>query len=1481
MKFKRLLSALLCVLMLTSSFVFTVSAATLTTLHKPAVGSPNGFSPNAHGLNELKIGTYGGTEFLYSSLRYDSAISTQAPCFSVGLGDKAISDTVTFAFVVKLNTSFQAEEKVVLNIFNAKKNNVGLTIEGRQFEKVYTNQETGFSLWMYKIGPEINVADNYDATTSSASTQIRPYNVAVGTIQTYFGAHPDEPIFEYVGAGYYKNVDASITNEDIFADIMNKSVVNTDATNGNIYRVTYDMPDGYNDVVKDYLPSKYLYDTYNGYHLPVYKPASEFELIDPEIHGFLGWKKNGTGDSIPVGTSQTVGTGAVTYVADVIAGNFVTFDAGKGSFEGDRYEYVPMEIGDKVLENVPQVIPTYDGYKLQGWSLDPDADPIVFADENTQAGDHDFYKAVWVPIPGEEYVLDSVTIENSANDTINAKYVNTADILGNPDLTGFTVTLPYGWNENVMPTLKAESDNGIVTYTAPTEFVNGEAVGSILISNNDVEPAQSKEITVTFEIADASQVSDIVVDENYETAFGMSGKGYSVEVADKNAAPANQVVATAPIKLTLNGQNLPTNFTWSFPDYLCVDDASYVRILAYYDTGDNRQIDTEINTSSSVTFGANISGNLASPAPISQANSIYFLSDKWQYIYYDMTNSYGYTDSLSVELFGGKNASAYQSDDTLYIAEIALLNVDSSEAQVPVKRFEPTGIVLSSNEYEGQKGVISNLSNDTEVSTNGTDWVTVQRFAQSIGGTYSAGVLSGLDAGTYYFRYSALGDEFAASEPVSFVVEADKVFIEFYDANGELIAPEIADYSTTATDAFGAIVTTKDGFEFLGWSTTQDATEPEDIIPDANKSFYPVFKSINNVYVKADGTGDGLTDQTPTSDFAAAWDIVAVNGGTITVIGTVDAPADVLSATDKDIVITGDTLNIPSEMNFAQSTGKVTFNDIAFEGAGTINLNGKEAEFTYTVTGTYSVCASESADVTGKVKLAGGTPTVNVVGSVKVISSVAYVLDTANKLTDASVQTVTYTVADGCGVEFSGNAYKVTAQDKYAVVKYVDGKNVSLIENAGNVILEDGDYEVNFYATEAEIPVTINIYNGTEHLKTITKLLGETYSYTELGVNVTLPEGKVLKSFDGDGYTLNLTDANTLTEIPENANINLYAVFAFDAEKPYWYTVGEYNAIEHIYTVEVKLAYGGNQVSAGAVGLEFNVSGLTRTGDVVYDSAVENIEGMVYENAAADSYVIAFSTGANAPLTAVDTGVTIATMTFTLSPEDYAAMDDSAFSVYVPGSANLLYNGTDKWQIISGTEDGNIYAPKYVDSFIAPHETSVAQYEMAELELTVVLDGAADGRTVTENVAKFGYKPTAGGEYKYVDLEVSATEYGATEVYTISGIEDFVVGIAYDIIVVKNGYISAQPENVTVPAEGEVPEYTATLAIGDLTADANVDTADFNAIVAALNSTATAQAMGQADINEDGFVTVFDLAIVKDSYGKTASDSTITPTSLN
>ncbi len=237
MKFKRILSAVLCVLMLTSSFVFTANAAgetgtVLTTLYSSAKGTTTNIY--VEGLNYDNIQLSESGEYTYSKILYKDASATRvqiSPTLSNGVYNPAVPSTngFTVAVLLKRNESFAeylkekgisetnlyfvAYDKDSAPVLHTKNDSANNPLQTYEFDDGYT---------LYVASESDNV--DYLSSLSVFPYSNTHYNQGTTHMTNYFtdAEHSDESVVDVIGWAVY---DGTVTDmEAMAADIKTMSL---------------------------------------------------------------------------------------------------------------------------------------------------------------------------------------------------------------------------------------------------------------------------------------------------------------------------------------------------------------------------------------------------------------------------------------------------------------------------------------------------------------------------------------------------------------------------------------------------------------------------------------------------------------------------------------------------------------------------------------------------------------------------------------------------------------------------------------------------------------------------------------------------------------------------------------------------------------------------------------------------------------------------------------------------------------------------------------------------------------------------------------------------------------------------------------------------------------------------------------------------------------------------------------------------------
>ncbi len=164
-------------------------------------------------------------------------------------------------------------------------------------------------------------------------------------------------------------------------------------------------------------------------------------------------------------------------------------------------------------------------------------------------------------------------------------------------------------------------------------------------------------------------------------------------------------------------------------------------------------------------------------------------------------------------------------------------------------------------------------------------------------------------------------------------------------------------------------------------------------------------------------------------------------------------------------------------------------------------------------------------------------------------------------------------------------------------------------------------------------------------------------------------------------------------------------------------------------------------------------------------------------------------------------------------------------------------------------------------------------------DVTIKVDLLAKEGATSKNTTYLAFSPADENHWSFIALEETGNGSSVEKVVS----DTFFANKLYDIKVLKNGYLTYDLEGVTISSKVEI---NAELAGGDLKGsasgtaadavdlgdfgDGKVDISDFVRLIRAFDGGASEEFRNSVDINEDGAITVADLAIIKANYLKTS-----------
>ncbi len=471
--------------------------------------------------------------------------------------------------------------------------------------------------------------------------------------------------------------------------------------------------------------------------------------------------------------------------------------------------------------------------------------------------------------------------------------------------------------------------------------------------------------------------------------------------------------------------------------------------------------------------------------------------------------------------------------------------------------------------------------------------------------------------------------------------------------------------------------------------------------------------------------------------------------------------------------------------------------------------------------------------------------------------------------------------AQGGRVDFTETAgtFAVTSEEEYIVVTNIKTAESTKIRLSDGVsgdanLFDDGAYaltlaagEYNIEYTSEAVKIDVTFENG-DNDETYTVAKGETATFAG---TVTAPAGKVFAGWksaddkiklDGNSYTADTYYADGITFVP---------TFEDDANAPYYYAYGEYDALNAKYIVDVKIANG--KFAAGTLGVTFDKSILTYKGYTLGEGISNNLgtePTIVSENMfdGQDNKFVLVWDAAQGIIDASAEQVTIVTFEFDVLDADNI---ENAADYFVPAKAYEKYfNGTYYLASPENTSE-NPYAVDYVPVYFGETTITEKSYEKANITFEITF-ASKEGATVV-NTAELALT-SKDGEVSYnVDTE------GNTEATVTQVVSNFYVGDTFSYSVHKNGYLGVDVKDV-VAEDGMTVKIT--LLAGDIKnstadccGDGKITLSDFVRVVRAFDEGATEEYKALVDLNEDNTVNVTDLAIIKANFDKTSADNTV------
>ncbi len=343
--------------------------------------------------------------------------------------------------------------------------------------------------------------------------------------------------------------------------------------------------------------------------------------------------------------------------------------------------------------------------------------------------------------------------------------------------------------------------------------------------------------------------------------------------------------------------------------------------------------------------------------------------------------------------------------------------------------------------------------------------------------------------------------------------------------------------------------------------------------------------------------------------------------------------------------------------------------------------------------------------------------------------------------------------------------------------------------------------------------------------------------------------GKIVKVF-------HYNSDDTCTELPitgidgKNASFSIsefstFEIVALTAPATY-ITVGQFNAPASTYTVT--LYFNGPKANAGTFGFAYDDSVYTFMGFEASENVIE-LEAEDSESIVSGTWAANVENGAF--IGGEDENVEIGKFTFTCDAADYDMEKAAA-------------------RFVNKAEP--VYAPHDPTSLTVEYMPIVCADTYDEEPITVIY--TVSGNIVT--VRADGDTPCCFAKIKITKGDVSIATIDVENEETATGIVPFSFTLGegtFTLTVVKNGYLEYSTE-ITVDDDLEIDDIE--LIAGDIrsnTADEQgdgiIDLADFIRVTRGFDTENASELVEHVDINEDGVITVADLAFVKSNYGLT------------
>lgn len=458
---------------------------------------------------------------------------------------------------------------------------------------------------------------------------------------------------------------------------------------------------------------------------------------------------------------------------------------------------------------------------------------------------------------------------------------------------------------------------------------------------------------------------------------------------------------------------------------------------------------------------------------------------------------------------------------------------------------------------------------------------------------------------------------------------------------------------------------------------------------------------------------------------------------------------------------------------------------------------------------------------------------------------------------------------------YAMNGIKASALAANNEVFYLD--NITLFKNAPTIadikFTNDGTV---LYAIEALNGESVK-YNGATP---------ENNKCDFAGWNIVGDENKTL-------YTNAQIETLQLTQDTE-----FVAVFTEKPEQfptqPTYRTYGTYDITKGTYTVELKV--GGAKLAGGSFGFTFPQSQMTFVSAIANDKIGAEFLANGTNNALSPIYVNENGNYANTwsisnpeyngMCDATQDWVTVATLNFTMTAEQRAAFEaaNKTIAEFVMENPDVKYYNNGHYLVYPFVE--TIDTPKQEITY-DKHIDAVTQSKEADVTFEITLPEKSGATNV--NIGKITYflKADENDVSKHTDVVFDEKNTTVDETQKLTKtIENLTVGSTYVFKIQKNGYIPVSVELLI--SDDQANTVSATLICGDIKGtenaicgDGKINLDDFIRVIRGFESdegkdddekNALEDYKANVDINEDGAVTVEDLAIIKKNFGKTQAD---------